>query len=146
MKQKNKPVTQDDNKRNYKGQFKKGISGNPSGRAKTESAILREKLQNHADKVFDLLMDKLDEGDSAALKMCLDRLVPPLKAVSSPVRIEIIGDSLADKANAVFASASSGIVPPDIAAQLVTALSGVAKIEEATNLELRIKALEERTK
>lgn len=138
------PEKQDDN-RTSKGQFKKGASGNPSGRPKSESTVLREKLLENSDKVFNLLMEKLGDGDSAALKMCLDRLVPPLKAVTAPVQINASGNSLAEKANGVFTAATDGEVSPDTASQLITALAGVAKIIEVSELEKRISALEDKT-
>lgn len=143
MTKKKAPVAQDGNRDN-KGRFVKGKTGNAGGRPKSESAILREKLQQNADKVFELLMAKLDEGDSAALKLCLDRLVPPLKATTAPVQIEFDGESLSDKANGVFGAAINGNVSADTASQLISALAGVAKISEITELEQRITALEEK--
>lgn len=135
------PEKQDDN-RTSKGQFKKGVSGNPSGRPKSESTVLREKLIENSDKVFSLLMEKLDEGDSAALKMCLDRLVPPLKAVTVPVEIDSIGDTLSEKVHSVFTAATRGQVSSDTASHLINALAGVAKIQEISELEQRITELE----
>jgi hypothetical protein len=125
--------------------FKKGQSGNPSGRPKQESARIREKLNQHSDEIVNILLEKIKDGDTAALKMALDRLSPSLKPVSAPIKIESIGESLTDKANAVFKSTIGGEVSPDIASQLITALSGVAKIQEISELEERIAALENQT-
>jgi len=63
--------------------FKQGESGNPNGRPKgivDKRAKLREKLESHADEIIDALIVRAKVGDSGALKLCIERLIPRVKS------------------------------------------------------------------
>lgn len=122
--------------------FKKGESGNPKGRPKSENVILREKLQTLAPDVFEKLSDKIEEGDMGALKLVLDRILPPLKPTALPINLPNAGESLFAKADSVFSATTNGEISADSSSQLITALSGMARIKEVTELETRITELE----
>lgn len=122
--------------------FKKGESGNPAGRPRSENVILREKLQTLAPDVFERLSEKIEEGDMSALKLVLDRILPPLKATTQPITLPNSGESLFQKADSVFSATASGEVSADVSSQLITALAGMARIKEITELENRITELE----
>jgi hypothetical protein len=123
--------------------FKKGQSGNPSGRPKQESARIREQLNQHSDEIVEILLNKVRDGDTVALKMALDRISPALKATSPNVEINTGKNTLAMQAKSVFFAASTGEIAPDTAVNLISALGGVAKIIETSELESRVTALEE---
>lgn len=53
-------------------------------------------------------------------------------------------DTLTDKARVVLEAVADGRVPPDIGAQLVTAIGTVARVAEVDELLRRIEALEKR--
>lgn len=137
---------QPDKQVNYrnKGQFQPGQSGNPSGRPRSESTIIKQKLAENSEVIFSAWMNKIKEGDGAAIKLAVDRLVPAIKPVAAPVAIAVNGESLVDKAKDVFASAASGEISSDVASQLISSVAALARIQEVTELEQRIKALEER--
>jgi hypothetical protein len=62
--------------------FQPGQSGNPSGKtkgAKDKRTALREMLQPHAKALMDVAVGMAKQGDTAALKLCLDRLMPPIR-------------------------------------------------------------------
>jgi Family of unknown function (DUF5681) len=69
-----------DEKPPIKGRFVKGKSGNPSGRRAgsrgkaTLAALLL--LDDECEKLTRCAIDQALTGDSVALKMCLDRLIP----------------------------------------------------------------------
>ena len=80
-----------------------------------------------------------------AAKIILDRLVPSLRPVEMPAVLRLPASAtLAGQAKAVV-NAAAGELEPSQAAQIVTALGGVAKIIEATELLKRIEALESLT-
>ena len=130
-------------KRLADGKFRKGVSGNPLGRPKQGSTILRESLKEHGAAVAQTVVEQALAGDMAACKMILDRLVPPLKPTTQSVRIDLPSDAgIAGTAKAFVDAAATGRIPSDVAAQMVTALGAVAKIVEVDELTRRIEALE----
>lgn len=133
-------------KRASKGRFAKGVSGNPSGRPKQASTLLREQLKEHGAEVAQKVIDSALQGDMQAAKMVLDRLAPPLKAQAAPVTIDLPeAAGLAGTAKAVIASAASGELAPDIAAQMVAAVGQLARISEIDELLKRVERLEKVT-
>lgn len=71
-------------------QFKPGKSGNPAGRPKgikDRRVALREKLLPHADQLIEMVTTFAKSGDMAAMKIIMDRLIPPLK--EEPIHVEI---------------------------------------------------------
>ncbi len=123
--------------------YKKGQSGNPKGKpkgAKDKRTILRKLLEPQAKELVQKAVDMALGGDTTALRLCLERLIPPMKA--EPVIIENMGESLSEKGNAVFAAIAEGRIEPTIGANLMQALGNLARIVETDELEKRIKVLE----
>jgi hypothetical protein len=65
------------------GQFAKGTSGNPSGRpqgSRNHSTLLMESLlQGQAEQLTQKAIELALGGDITALRLCLERLIPPRK-------------------------------------------------------------------
>jgi hypothetical protein len=81
-------------------------------------------------------------GDTTALRLCLDRLVPPLKSLDPAVLIEGMRGALAAQGEAILAAIADGRLTPEQGATLLQALSSQARLVEATELERRIGALD----
>ena len=80
-----------------------------------------------------------------AARIIQDRLVPSLRQVEMPAVLRLPASAtLASQAKAVVNAAAAGELDPIQAAQIVTALGGVAKSIEATELLERIEALKRR--
>lgn len=125
------------------GRFRPGMSGNPSGRPKTESARLRASLAEHGEDVAKVVLDAALEGDLQAAKLVLDRISPPLKAQAAPVLLDLPNsDNATATAAAIIRAAADGELPPDIAAQLVAAAGTLARIVEIDGLKDRLESLE----
>ena len=130
-------------KRTAKGTFRKGVSGNPSGRPRGETARIREKLAKGACDVVRSVLEAAKGGDMQAAKLVLDRICPPIKATSNPVTVDLPADpSPLAVAKAIITATAGGQLPPDVAAQLISSISALTKIEEAEELRDRITALE----
>lgn len=127
--------------------FKKGKSGNPAGRPKTiaTAVALRERLAKDMPEIIQKLIDMAKSGDAQAIKIILDRTHPPVKAQALPVNISTDG-TLVDQGNAVIQSTLSGQIPPDIGAQLITALSNQGKLIDLEELSERLKRIEQQLK
>ena len=136
----------DETKRAPGGRFAKGVSGNPAGRPKQASTLLREQLKEHGTKVAQKVVDAALDGDMTAAKMVLDRITPPLKPMAAPIQIELAPDAgLAGTARAFIDAAASGELPSDHAAQLVQAVGSLARVTEIDELLKRVERLEKVT-
>jgi hypothetical protein len=133
--------------RGPKGRFTPGKSGNPQGRPKSGTVALRESLADGAADVVKAILDAAKAGDMVAARIVLDRLLPPLKATAQSVHLALPESaSPLDTARAILSATASGTLAPDIAAQLVSAVSTFCRIEEIEELRVRIAALEKATR
>jgi len=106
---------------------------------------MRAALATGLDKIIDTLKAQALAGDAQAIRIILDRVLPALRPVDMPTTLALpVDGTLADQARAVVQAAANGDLAPAQAAQIVTALGGVAKIIETTELMRRIEALEAR--
>ena len=123
--------------------FKKGKSGNPKGRpaGAGEVAKLRAELVRHLPTAIKALIAKVRKGDTAALRIFLDRVLPPLKAVDRPVNLQLPAE-LAEQGRTIIEALGRGDVTPDEAASIMQAVAAQAKLIEVGELEKRITALE----
>ncbi len=118
-------------------------TGRPAGRGAV--AEMREVLATDLPKIIDTLKAQALAGDAQAIRIILDRVLPSLRPVEQPAVMTLpVGGTLAEQAHAVVRAAADGDLAPAQAAQIVTALGGVAKIIETTELVKRIEALEAR--
>ena len=131
--------------RGVSGRFVKGNKaspGRPPGRGVV--AELRAKLSQDVDKVIGILREQALAGDPQAIRILLDRVLPSLRPVELPTPLDLPVGNLAQQAQAVVQAVAAGDIAPSQAAQIITALGGVAKIVETTELLARITALEEK--
>ena len=70
------------------GKFVKGKSGNPKGRPKgipDKRTALKDLLKPHAEELVNKAMELVRAGDVAALRLCMERLIPKVSSVSLSV-------------------------------------------------------------
>ena len=115
--------------------FKKGESGNPAGRPKTESARIREALNKHSEEIVNVLMAKIREGDTAAMKLALDRIAPTLapKRDTSKLAIQLNGE-LVQTANSIIQSSLNGDIEPSEAKLLLDGLQQLKPIKQVNGV------------
>ena len=123
--------------------FKAGISGNPKGRPKdkTPATLLRKFIIDDMPEVILKLVEQAKNGDTAAAKILLDRCCPALKPQAMNITLPINGN-LAEQGGEIIRATLSGNIPPDIGAQLITALASQGKLIELQELTERIENLE----
>jgi hypothetical protein len=126
--------------------FKKGKSGNPNGRppGATLAGRLREAISEEFDAIVQTIMGAAKAGDMQAASLLLSRVVPAVKPVQDPVKVDMPGETLTQKAGAILGAVSRGELSPADAKLLLDGLAGVAKITEIDELTKRIEALEEK--
>jgi len=135
-------------RRNTKGQFVKGLSGNPAGRPRTSLGHrVRERVAAHLDELVDLLLDKAREGDVQAARTLLERCAPSLRPEEAAVQVAVPpGADLTATGRALIDAAVAGEVAPGQAAALVGAVGAVARVVETDELIRRIEQLEEQAR
>lgn len=136
--------------------FKPGQSGNPAGRPAGAGWVgkARKELQeawdgvqeDGSDGIRHQLIVKAKEGDMAAIRLVAERVCPAIKPIEEAVAVDLPeeGATLTDKAGAVMKALSAGDLSPSSAAQLLTAIAGVAKIVETDEILRRLDALEKK--
>lgn len=125
--------------------FKPGQSGNPAGRKKgtpDRRTQARELFVQHKDALIGKAIELALTGDATALRMCLDRIVPALKPGAAPVVLPKFPLALAGKGELVLAQLAAGDIAPDAAAMIMGAIAAQVRIVEASELEMRVAALE----
>lgn len=126
--------------------FKKGQSGNPAGKpkgAKDKRTALRELLEPHQGKLVRKAVSLALAGDTTALRLCLDRLMPPLRAKDAPILLPLgLTGTLVQRGEQVLGALSCGDLTPDEASSLMQTLTAQLRITEADDLQRRVMALE----
>ncbi|WP_141103610.1 DUF5681 domain-containing protein [Cobetia sp. QF-1] len=127
-----------------KRSFKPGQSGNPAGRPSAGAMLVRKALQGSSQELIDKAIALALEGDTVALRLCIERLTPPIKASAERVTFDIPEDAgLAGTSRAIIAAAAAGQIPPDTASQLVTAMGQLSRQIEIDEISQRISQLED---
>lgn len=84
------------------------------------------------------------DGDMTAIRLCMDRIVPPRKDRPIPFpmpKMETAADAVKASA-AVIAAVAEGELTPSEAAELTTMVEAFARTIEVADLETRLIALE----
>ena len=128
--------------------WKKGQSGNPNGRAagsrNRATLALETLLDGQATALTQKAIDLALTGDMAALRLCLDRILPPRR--DRPVTFDLppieSPQNAAATASAVLAAVASGEITPSDAAEVGKLIEAYVKVYETAELVERIERLE----
>lgn len=125
--------------------FVPGNPGKPKG-ARSRATIAAEALLNgEAEGLTRKAVEMALEGDTVALRLCLERLVPPRK--DSPITIDLppitSASDVVGASAAVLTAVGAGEISPDEAGRVMALLTAHKNIVETGDLERRIAALEE---
>ncbi|WP_331293080.1 MULTISPECIES: DUF5681 domain-containing protein [Methylobacterium] len=130
--------------------FTEGRSGNPAGRPKgsrNKTTVALEKiLDGDAESILRKAVEMAQDGDPVALRLCLDRLIPPRK--DRPITFALppieTTDDLPKATGAIVAAVATGELTPSEAAEISKTLDVHVRAIEATELHRRMAALEAR--
>ncbi len=131
--------------------FKKGQSGNPAGKpkgAKDKRTELRELLKPHAAKLVQKVVDLALAGDVSALRICIDRIIPPIRenrlSIALPVVKDVAGCTAAQAK--VLQAVTAGDLLPGEAESLSALIEHQRRGLESSDHEARMRAIEENLK
>jgi hypothetical protein len=127
--------------------WEKGQSGNPGGRPPGNALAgrLRDAIAADWDDIVQAVVNQAKAGDMQAISILVNRVSPTLKPIQEPVKVEMPGETLTEKAGAILDAVSRGELSPSDAKLVLDGLAGVAKITEIDELTKRIEALEQRS-
>jgi hypothetical protein len=128
--------------------FAKGHSGNPAGRprgARNKATMAVEALlHGEADAITRKAIERAKEGDAAALRLCLERIIPARKdrhvSFSLPP-LNCAADSTAVLSKIVQA-VSGGELMPSEGVEVAKLVESYVRSVAITDLEARLKKLE----
>ncbi|MDA9477838.1 hypothetical protein XI03_25820 [Bradyrhizobium sp. CCBAU 65884] len=131
--------------------FRKGQSGNPSGRPKgarnVTTVAMEALLDGQAEALTQKAIDLALTGDMGALRLCLDRIMPARK--DRPVTFELPKISSAQDAaqvsSAVLAAVANGELTPADAGEISKLIDTWVKAFETAELSERLERLERMT-
>ena len=132
--------------------WRPGESGNPGGRAKgsrnratlAAEALLDGEAAALTRKAVDLALD----GDVTALRLCLERILPPRKGRPIAFTLPQVTNSgdLRAAALAILGAVSEGDISPEEAAAVAPLIEGVRRAMETDELSRRLEVLEQALK
>lgn len=130
--------------RNPDGTFAPGNPGKPKGSRHRATRAVQHLLDGEAQAITQKAVAMALEGDSAALRLCLERIVPPRR--DSPVTFSLppmtTAQDAAKAAASVLASVADGELTPAEGAHVMALVETYRRTLETTELESRIAALE----
>ena len=132
------------NGRDTAGRFTNGNNGRPAGaRNRTTMAVL-DLLNGQAQALTQRAVELALDGDTVALRLCLDRIAPPRK--DNPVQFAMpqmaSAHDAAEAAAAVLEAVAAGDLTPIEAAQIMGLVDAYRRTLETSELEARVAALE----
>jgi hypothetical protein len=131
--------------------FVKGQSGNPAGRPpksrNNSTKAIQVLLDGEAQALIRKAVELALEGNTTALRMCLDRLMVPRRDRAVPLAIEPIRDAgdLAPAMGAIMTAAGRGKISPGEGLSYARLVDVLLKAIDAHGFERRLQELEKRT-
>ena len=127
-----------------------GQSGNKKGRPRGSrhriSIAVENLLDGEAESITRKCIEMALEGNSVAIRLCLDRLAPPRK--DRPINFNLPPITTIKEASqasaAVMAAVASGELTPSEGAEFGRLVESYVKILEATDFEERLTRLEQK--
>jgi hypothetical protein len=118
-------------------QWKPGQSGNPKGRKPGTGEVtkLRNSISAHIPGIINKLVDAAKDGDIQAARLLLDRVIPPLKAIESPVELAMPTGTPADQSRIVLTTVGDGLITVPQGVQIIASLEALARLAKIDKAE-----------
>lgn len=132
--------------------FQPGFSGNRNGRPKgalnKTTIILQQLIDGEGELVVQKALELAKEGDGTALRLIMDRLIPPRKDKVIEFKLPQInnGQDASVAMTQVIEGVSAGELTPQEGDSLAKLIESAARLVEISLLEARVAALEATSK
>jgi hypothetical protein len=132
--------------RNSDGTFTSANPGKPKGSRHKVTQAVEVLLEGQSEALTQAAIDKALEGDTTAMRLCLDRIAPARKDAPIQFGLPVASDAseVAVAAQAVLQAVSEGEVTPLEGATVMGLLERHRRTLEASEFEKRLEALETR--
>jgi len=142
-------ATERKTRKNSAGQFAKGTSGNPAGRppgSRNQTTLLMEALlEGEAETLTRKVIELASAGDMNALRLCLDRLLPPRK--DRPIHLDLAPienmPQVTSTMSTVIEAIGDGRITPNEGETLVNILAVQTDLAAIGDLDRRVADLEQ---
>jgi hypothetical protein len=131
--------------------YQPGQSGNPNGKPKgtlSRRSQLAKLLEPHAEELVNKAVELAKEGDTNALRLCVERLLP--KPKDQPVSLVLPkcnlkrNEALLEIGASLIQAVAQGDITPQQATSIATILENQRKAIETEELANRIENLEQK--
>ena len=132
------------NGRNADGTFGPGNPGKPKGTRHRATQAVLALLDGEAEALTRQAVTMALEGETTALRLCLERIAPPRK--DSPVQFDLppmqSAAGAAKAAGAMLDAVAAGELTPTEGAHIMSLVETYRRTLETSELEARVTALE----
>ena len=132
------------NGRNTAGKFCAGNSGRPKGSRNKATLAIESLLQGQAEALMQTAVTKALEGDSVALRLCMERIAPAPKDQPVSFSLPQMHNALdaSEAAGSILNAVSKGELTPIEATRVMGIVDSYRRTLELTEIEERLQALE----
>ena len=132
------------NGRNTAGKFSAGNSGRSKGSRNKATLAIESLLEGQAEALTQTAVHKALEGDSIALRLCMERIAPAPKDQPVSFNLPKMSNALdaSEAAGRVLEAVSEGELTPIEATRVMGLIDSYRHNLELTDIETRIAALE----
>ena len=133
------------NGRNTAGKFISGNSGRPKGARNKTNLAIESLLEGQAEALTQKAISKALDGDSMALRLCMERIAPAPKDNPVSFALPQMNDALdaSQAAGSVLTAVSEGNLTPIEATRVMGLIDSYRRTLELTEIENRLKVLED---
>ncbi len=125
--------------------FQTGNAGRPKGSRNRATLAMEALLEGEAEVIARKAVDLAKEGDTTAIRLCMDRLLPARKDRHVPFalpKLETAADAVKATAALVEAVAVGDLTPSE-AAELSKLVEGFTRAADLHDIQARLEKLEQ---
>jgi len=134
--------------RDQRGRFKPGNPGKPRGARNRATQAAAKLIDKNCKAITAKAVEMALEGDSTALRLCIERICPPRK--DAPVSFDLPritnASEAAQAAGAIIEATAAGQLTPLEAASIMALVESYRRTLETTEFEQRLNEIEEAMK
>ena len=135
------------NGRNTDGTFATGNAGRPKGARNKKTIAITSLLEGQSEALTQTAITKALDGDSVALRLCMERIAPAPKDQTVSFRLPKMHSALdaSQAAGSILTAVSEGELTPIEATRIMGLVDSYRRTLELTDIEHRLQALENDT-